>query len=299
MHIDYLKMFIHVVDQGSISKAAEAMNISQSALSQQIKSIEQTLNIKLLERSHNGVIPTLYGKIVYTYAQNLSVTYDHMLYELAELDNAESVLRIAATPIMYSYALPCTLYHVKNEFPNFRLEIETMTSFSIEEKILNDTADIGFIVGKPKNKELQSKKVFSDKIMLVSGEDTTIPSHISCDSLCQYPLLMMSKTQKTRQILDAYLQQIKIDPNKLKVLYELNSMESIKLSAVNGYGMAFAPYMSIKKELYNKQLRIINIDCFGLENEYYAIRKASTGHKSTAHKKLILYIEKILQDTIC
>lgn len=299
MNIDYLKMFVQVVDEGSISKTSEKANMSQSALSQQIKAIEQTLNFKLLERSPTGVLPTLYGKIVYDYAKNLSENYAHMLQELASLDHPDKSLRIVATPIMHSYALPCTLYHVKNEFPQFRLEIETLPSAFIEEKVLHSTADIGFIVGRPKSQLLLSKKVLSDKIMLVAGENTPVPNHISCKELYQYPLIMMSKTQKTRQILDDYLTSIHIDPEKLNVLYDLNSMESIKLSAINGYGMIFAPYMSIKKELYNKQLRIIEIDCFTLENEYYAIRKKNSGHKSTAHKKLILHIEKILQDTIC
>jgi DNA-binding transcriptional LysR family regulator len=299
MNIDHLKIFVQVVDEGSISKTAEKANLSQSALSQQIKAIEQTLGVKLLERSSSGVLPTLYGKMVYDYAKSLSETYTQMLQSLSSLNHPNKNLRIAATPIMHSYALPCTLYHVKKQFPQFKLEIEALSSAAIEEKIIHNTADIGFIVGKPKSPLLLSKKVLSDKMMLVAGANTPVPSHISCKELSQYPLIMMSKTQKTRQILDDYLCSISIDSDRLNVLYELNSMESTKLSAINGHGMIFAPYMSIKKELYTKQLRIIEIDCFTLENEYYSIRQKNFGYKDTSHKNLILHIEKIFQDTIC
>ncbi len=61
--------------------------------------------------------------------------------------------------------------------------------------------------------------------------------------------------------------------SQLHIPYTLESTESIKLSAINGFGLAFLPYMAIKKELYNKQLRIIECPCLEFDNEYYSIKK--------------------------
>ncbi|MEM1484177.1 LysR family transcriptional regulator [Oscillospiraceae bacterium PP1C4] len=299
MNIEYLKMFLCVVQQGSISKVAEHMHISQSALSQQIKTMEQLLGATLLIRSPKGVFPTKAGEIVYEYAQIIEGSYEQMLHEIAGTQNQNKTLHILSTPIVYSYALPCTLYHVKTNYPAYTLKMETLASAALEDKIAQGYGDIGFIVGKPENKALISKKVFSDTIYLVAGQDIEIPDKISFDQLYKYPLLMLSKTQKTRKILDEYLHKIGIDLNRLQILYDLDSTESIKLSAVRGFGLAFMPYMAIKKELYNKQLRIVEIDGFDLENHYYAIRKPQSEHTEPELLKLISFIEKILKDTVC
>lgn len=299
MNIDYLKMFLCVVEEGSISKVAENMHISQSALSQQMKVMEQVLGIKILERSPKGVTLTTLGQVVYDYAKTITGSYDQMLSKITEIQNENRTLHIISTPIVYSYALPCTLYHVKKNYPTYTLEMETMASDVLENKIMNGYGDIGFIVEKPKSKALVSKKVFSDSIYLVAGEGIEIPDSISIEDIYNYPLLMLSKAQKTRHVLCNYLSKIGVDLTQLQILYDLDSTESIKLSAVKGYGLAFLPYMAMKKELYNKQLRIIQIDGFHLDNNYYAIKRPNCEQRDTELFKLIAYIEKILIDTIC
>lgn len=299
MNMEYFKMFVSVVNQGSISKVAEIMNISQSALSQQMKAMEKLWGVRLLERTNKGVTLTPVGEVVYRNAVKLTTSYEQMLQEISETQDKNRTLRIIATPVVYSYALPCTLYHVKKKFPTYTLEIGTMDSQKVEDTISQGFFDIGFIVGKPKNDKILSKKVFSGKVYLVAGDTLDIPDQITRDDIYKYPLLMFSKSQKTRQILDHYLKKIGIDINQLHILYNLDSTESIKVSAIKGYGLAFLPYTAIKKELYNKQLRIIKMDSFDFENHYYAIKKQTSEHTDLDLLKITAYIEKFIEDTIC
>ena len=299
MNINHLKMFVSIVNHRNISKVAETMHISQSALSQQIRSMEQEFNATLLERSPNGVVPTYIGSIVYQKAKEIISTYDDIFVSINNAQNKNKSVHIIATPVAYSYALPCTFFHVKNNYPAYSLEVEVMTSDITEEKILKGVGDMGIIVGKPKDKSLVSKKVFSDHVYLVTKEDSNIPHQIDCEDIYKYPILMLVETQKTRQILNKNLTKIGIDINNLNIPYTLESTESIKLSALNGYGLAFLPYMAIKKELYQKQLRIVKCDCLNIENSYYSIRRKENEHINTELSKIIMYIEKILEDTIC
>lgn len=299
MRMDSLQMFTRVVEEGSISKAAEEMNLTQSALSQQIKGFEQTLQTPLLNRGPNGVTPTTCGTIVYRYAQQLCSLWNDMQVDIKEAVNSHMVFKIAATPNIYSYALPCTLFHIRNRFPDFVLDIEMASSQEVEQRVLNGQADVGLIVGRPLNQTLSHQKVFADRVYLTKGETSPLPDQLSCTHLHQYPLLMLSQRHRTRQLLDQALKQIGAKTSELKILYELNSTESLKMSTVHGFGLSFAPYMSIKKELYNKQLKIVHLDCFELEHEYYLIRKSKSTAKTAAHKQLSDYIEEVIQDTIC
>ena len=121
MNIESLRMFIKIADNGSITKTAEQTFISQSALSQQIKTMEQLFNTSLIERSNKGVTLTCSGKTVYEYALHLTSTYDSMIRELQENEESNRVLHILSTPIIASYALPCTLYYIKKNFPTYLL----------------------------------------------------------------------------------------------------------------------------------------------------------------------------------
>ncbi|ADL04118.1 LysR family transcriptional regulator [Lacrimispora saccharolytica] len=299
MNIHNLKMFIKIVESGSISKTAEEMNISQSALSQQLRVMEQEFSARLFERNYQGVIPTNIGMIVYNRALEILSSYDRMLADITNAQNQNKTLHILASPCVYSYALPCTVYHVKNKYPEYTLNMEMMSSRIIEEKISKGFADMGIIIGRPKDKNLSARKVFSDRVFLVAGEKMKVPSQLNCQDLSHYPLLMLVKTQKTRQVLDKMLSKNGIRINQLHIPYTLDSTESIKLSAINGFGLAFLPYMAIKKEIYNKQLRIIECHCLEFDNDYYSIKNAASVPLNYESSKLIKYIETILKETIC
>ncbi|WP_042277140.1 LysR family transcriptional regulator [[Clostridium] dakarense] len=299
MNFNYLSQFVDVVKLGSISKAAEKNHISQSALSQQIKLMEQFLDSTLLERSNKGVSLTPQGNIVYKQSLQIITLYNKMLQDIEKMQNQDKVLEIFSTASICDYALPCTLYHIKKKYPQITIKLSNMSSQLIEEHIACGHGTIGFISGKPKNKSLISKKIFSDRICLVAGSDMNVPANLSKERLYDYPIIMLDASKYIRHQLDQYLKKIDIDISKLKILYSLDSIESIKSSSIRGFGLGFLPYMTIKKELYNKQLKIIEIDDFKLDNNFYTITKPLDDSYDKELYKLINYIEKTISKTIC
>lgn len=298
MNIEFLKMFIEVVKYKSIRKASATKSISQSALSQEIQTIERNFNVKIFDRTHKGVELTEAGKIVYKHAVAITALYNRMVEEISNFESKTRKLRISATSVACSYALPCTLYHIKNKFPSYVIEMETMTSYVIEKNIALGIGDMGIVVGKPESNSFIYKKVYSDKYYLVAGFNMDVPEKLEFKDLQQFPILMLSKTQKARKIIDEYFNNKRLDIKDLNILYDLDSIESIKISAIQEYGLAFLPYMAIKKELYNKQLKIIELDSFDFECEYYAIKRKQD-YNNSEHINIISYIEKIIQKTAC
>lgn len=299
MNIEYLKALIAVSQEGSISKAAEQLHISQSALSQQIRTLERNLNVKLFNRSHKGVILTEAGETVYLYALKIIENFKELRKELEKQKNHTKEIKILSTSVFHSYALPCTLYNLNLKYPNFKLDTKVMTTKNIEQEIQKGMADIGLISGLPSNTELSYQKVYTDKYYLVASTDLDVPSSILLNELYDYPILMLSTFQKSREMLDAALINKGIVIEQLNIPYQLESTESIKISALQGFGIVFLPYMSIKKELYNKQLQIITIKDFDYSVDYYAIRKLNEKAFDSEINNLVTYIENILSDTAC
>lgn len=299
MNIDYLRSLIAVSEHGSISRAAEQLHISQSALSQQIQTLERSFDTKLFERSHKGVLLTLSGETVYHYAINITESYDQMQNALLQVKQQDKTIKILSTFVFHSYALPCTLYHLSEKYPKVNLDIKAIPSRLIEQNILKGFADIGLISGPPTCKDVVLRKVFTDKYCLVASPKLSIPDTIELDELYDYPVLMLNTIQKSRKLLDEALTNSGIQISKLKIPYYLDSAESIKISALQGYGIVFLPYMCIKKELYNKQLKIIDIVGFSHTIDYYAIRRQDGNIYDVDINNFLNYIEEIFLETAC
>lgn len=294
MNIETLKLFLDIATLESISKAAQKSHISQSALSQQLKSWENALGTELLNRSNKGAKLTESGVIAKKYAAQICKLYGDMVTEINHLQPNQHQLSIYAIPEVCNYALPCTLYEVKKQFPYFHITLNENLSSSIEEKILLEEGDIGLISGPSERSELSSCKVFSDKVILVSSHSAHYPNEIPLTDLARYPLIWSSQLCCVQKALNRSIPE----GLRLDILYNLDSIEAVKLAAIMGHGAAFLPYMSIKKELYTKQLKVIHITNFEIYNDIYMIKKLDQRCGNDT-KQLIRHIEKTLIDTLC
>ena len=300
MNTDTFFMFTEIINNGSITQTAERLHISQSALSQQMKTMEEALGCKLLERSNRGVRTTAAGDIVYRCAQDILASYQEMQNKLDALRHGDKVFRIASMPAIYTYALPCALFQIQKKVPGVRIETSVLPSIQVEQRISAAQSDIGFVVGKPASGELYSKHIFSDRVYLVAGQGVDTAGPLTPETLCKQPLVMMSKPHKLRLLLDSYLQQsLHVPMDKLNTICDFESLESLKSSAINGLGLAFLPYSAIKKELYNKQLRTVEIVGFDFEYEYYLIKNKKVKLNDTQLQKLSGYLEKALESMLC
>ncbi len=299
MNIEHVISYIETIKLGSISAAAERCNLSQSALSQQIKTLENNFGAKLLLRSHKGIVPTVAGTIAYKHFTAILESYNGIVFEIDKLNNSNEAIRIFSTAFPAAYALPCTFYHFKNKFPDYSLEIETAHSTDIEEKIIKGAGDLGIVIGKTRDKRLRYHKVFSDEFFLVCSSSFEIPKAIEKEDIYKYPFIMLADNHRTGYILSKQLTLSEIDKSRLQVLYTVDTAESMKLSVLNGFGVAFLPYMAIKKELYYKQLRIVSCEDLNLTADYYAVTERDSANQAAGKDKTVSYLEKILSGTIC
>lgn len=121
-----LRYFLAVYDTGNLSVAAERVNITQPALSKAIQALETEMGVKLFERRPHGVVPTRYGDILVRHARRMESEYRHALAEIdAAGGGAESLLRIGAGPLWYSYLLPKVLGPFLADHPQARVRVQS------------------------------------------------------------------------------------------------------------------------------------------------------------------------------
>ncbi len=298
MAIESFKYFYKVAVSKSISKVANEVHISQPALSQQIQKLEESLGYKLLTRSNKGVQLTDKGLIVFKYVDNIVRTYDAMIQHLEQDSKDKQIIKIEASGPIATYALPCVLYKVKNKFPHHNYELISNSSHEIESNIKNNIADIGVIYGKPTDQSLEYCQLDTDNLSLVAGYDYEIDEEISLENLLKHPFVLLNDKL---DIQDSLADNISIsghEYNELNVLYKSDSIESVKSSLFQGYGVAFLPYTSIKKELYEKRLKLVKVSDFEIKYKMYLINDKRT-KLNKAVTEFLDYFKQIGKKAMC
>lgn len=297
MQIEYLENFYKVATAKSISKVAKETHISQSALSQQISKLENDFSSILLERSNKGVKLTEKGKIVFQYAENIIRTYNMMLEKLEQSDSNIKDIKIEAFWTIANYSLPCVMYKVKKRFPQNNYEIKSNKAAEIEDNILNNICDLGVIYGKPKNPKLSYYKIGIDKLVLIAIDDYSIPDQIRLEDLSLYPLIILNDNMDLAMMISKKMRGLGKSPLELNVMFKSDSVESVKASVLNEFGIGFLPYISIKKELYKKQLKIIEITDMVIEYEMYLIYEEKCKNKGL--NDFTRYFKDIARKSLC
>lgn len=298
MHLECFEYFFKVATTKSISKVAKEAHISQSALSQQIQKLEENLGFKLLERSNKGVELTDMGNIVMKYSENMIRTFNTMMEELENTKRKKQILRIEAIFSIANYALPCTLYKIKEKFNYHNYSLISNNSENITQNVLNDICDIGFIYDEPTNKELSYFKVDTERIVLIASENYKIENDITIEELMKHKLITLKEDIEIKEKLNNNISKLGYKYEELNILFDLQSIEAVKSSVLKGYGISFLPYMTIKKELYRKQIKVLNFTEFTLEHDVYLIFKRNTNRNEFV-KEFVQYFKMIGENSFC
>lgn len=298
MHIEYFKYFYEVCSSKSISKVATNSHISQSALSQQIQRMEDSLGIKLLERSNKGVELTEAGHIVEKYSRSLYKTYDNMINDLDNINENTNTIKIDSHSTIATYALPCTLFKIKKEFPKHNYLLTSNLFEDVEQNLINDGCDVGIICDVPRDPDISYAKVGSDRIVVVASPGFDIKKDVSVKDLLDFPLIMLQDKCGIRRTINSYFNSMGNKFDNSNILFNLDSVETVKSSVIEGYGISFLPYLSIKKELYTKQLIEVKVDNFEMNYDIYLIYKHDK-FMNPAVLEFIQYLKKTGEKSFC
>lgn len=299
MLLEHVIMFCKIADEKSISKVAQANHISQPALSLQMQRLEEELGVKLFERSNRGIQLTEAGIVMQKYGLQFMQSYDNLREEIDNLKVNKITFRIAASPVSCDYALPCILYKVNQKFPDYSFALNGFPSKEVIAQIRNEQADLGFIVGKCKEEDIVCAPAFVDKIHLVAKTGYNAKSIHSIADLKKHPLIMLNEHFSSYRLVYNYLEQSGFTDKDFRIHYHLNTTEAVKSAIIAGHGLAFLPYMAIKKEVYMKELQIIELADFNLDYDVHSIYKTKEDSLGTTHKEIIQYILQNVKKSIC
>ncbi len=275
MNLTALEYFREVVETKSISKVAMNRHISQSALSQNIHKLEDEVGYQLLERSNKGVEPTEAGRILFTYSGTMLRIYKKMQEELETLTHSTENIRINGYLSLVDYSLPCVLYKVKKKYPKYTFEMHAKGNMESITDLINELTDLCFVTEEPCDNRLEYERIGKEKIVLVANYNSRIPDKIDVKDLQKYEMVLLDDNALTiSTFLKHKLKNFNMSIEQIPIMFKVDSIPAAKSSVSNNLGICFLPYMSVKKEIYEKRFKLIEVENCNLDYNIYLVSRA-------------------------
>ncbi len=248
MTLRHIKIFTAVFRCSSVTKAAAELHLAQPSVSLAVKELEEYYGVRLFERIGRSISPTEAGKEFYGYALHIVSLFDEMEKKIRNWDTVGS-LRIGASITIGTRILPVLLKEFRKEYPELRTEAFVGRSQAIEQRILDNAADIGLIENQPGNPDLCAIPFMQDELCAVVPPDHPLAGRkkaAALEELAQYPFLMREKGSAGREILDACFE---VSQLSVRPVLESSSTQAIVSSVAEGLGVAVLPYLLVRKDI--------------------------------------------------
>ncbi len=270
-----LRVFYTVAKRLNFTKAAEALYITQPAVTKHIKEIESYFKVKLFDRNGTKIKLTPAGETLLHYAEQLFAIYQNLEFDLDAFTQRKSgTLRIGASTTAAQYLLPPILAAFHHKFETVKVQLVTGNTELIETALQQKTIDLGIIEGKSRNTVFKYTPFVKDELVLVAktGHPLAKKSVAKPEDLLKCSFLLREPGSGTLEVIAHALKQSGIKIGDLNVEMQLDSPESIKLYLLNSEALAFLSVYAIFKELKNNECTIIDVKGLTIERQFNFIQ---------------------------
>ncbi|HWQ33652.1 MAG TPA: LysR family transcriptional regulator [Blastocatellia bacterium] len=259
MHIETLRSFCDLIETGSFSKAAALNFVSQSAISQQVRALEQRYGQPLIERGNRRrAVPTEAGRIFYAECRELLERFraleERMRHQSAAIGGA---VRVATVYSVGLHELPPYVKQFIRNFPQVKVQVEYSRTNRVYEACLNNTIDFGIVALPLRRPDLAVIPFRHDKLVMVCSPEHPLARRrrVSLKSLAGQEFVAFERDIPTRKTIDQILKQHKVSVN---YVMEFDNIETIKRSVEVGNGISILPETAVASEVRNGLLVALN-----------------------------------------
>ncbi|EIJ43915.1 transcriptional regulator [Beggiatoa alba B18LD] len=257
-----LQVFYTVARLLSFTKAAEALHMTQPAVTFQVRQLEEHFNTRLFDRTHNRIALTEVGKRVFFHAEKVFEQYALMENDVREMTgNMSGFLLIGASTTIAEYMLPALLGDFKNKYPDVGIRLKVSNTEEIVSMVEDNMIDLGVVEAPVGNKSLAVELCRMDELVAIvpMNHPLTRKTAVTPQELATYPFIFREEGSGTREVVMEYLTRAGLSLYDLNVVMELGSSESIKGAVTSGMGISILSRAAIQKELQLRTLKQVQL----------------------------------------
>jgi LysR family nitrogen assimilation transcriptional regulator len=252
MELKHLASFVAIVDGGSFSRAAAALNLSQPSLSRQIALLEAELGQRLLQRTGRGVAPTAAGEAFLVHARQMLDSSRRALDELRDLNANPSGRVVVGMPPRVALGLSAPLVRqFRERFPQAVITVLEGLSLGLREALIGGRLDLALLFDPQPSPQLKLEPLMRERLMLVAPPGSRLPPRASLASLASYPMVLPSAPNAIRSLVDRHLAPRGIT---LEVLAEVGAVQTVMTLVAQGMGCTILPESALAASAEGQKL---------------------------------------------
>jgi DNA-binding transcriptional LysR family regulator len=254
MQIESLKVFCDLSETESFTKAAQINGVTQSAVSQQISSLERQFKSLLIERSKKKFRLTREGQVLYEYSKQIIQTYDALGSKLQEIkDIVSGNIRVATIYSIGLHDLPPYIKRFLKDYPTVHVHVEYRRANQVYEDVLGNVVDIGLVAYPVKDAKIETVALRKDALVMIAH-----PQHpfaklkgIKLKAIAGQKFIGFEPDIPTRKALDKILKEYNIE---VKTVMEFDNIETVKRAVEIDAGISIVPETTITQEVSKQTL---------------------------------------------
>src|SRR5687767_13077302 len=257
MQIESLKVFCDLAETESFTKAAQINAITQSAVSQQISSLERQFKSLLIERSKKKFRLTREGQVLYEYSKQIIQIYDSLHSRLQEIkDIISGTIRVATIYSVGLHDLPPYLKKFLKSYPTVNVHVEYRRSNQVYEDVLGNVVDMGLVAYPNKDSKLEVVPLRKDKLVMICHPQNALgkTKALKLSDIAGQKFIGFEPDIPTRKAIDKILKDHNIT---VQNVMEFDNIETVKRAVEIDAGISVVPQGTVMQEVAKQTLTAV------------------------------------------
>ena len=276
MELRKLEVFCKVVELKSFTRAAAAVMLSQPTVSEHIRSLEDELAQKLVDRLGRQVEPTPVGQLLYRYGVKILRLQEEALQAVQQYGGKlVGRIMIGSGTIPGTYILPGLIGRFRERYPSIKATLKINSSHKVVQDVLEGKLEIGVVGARWSEKGLDYKETFSDSLAVVTGVDHHLAgkSEVSLPELSEEPFVFRESGSGTRKVIEQIFEEQGIKVSSLLEVAEIGSTQAVLEAVRAGLGISILSTKAVERDVKAGSLVTIPIKGVQMNRPFYMIRR--------------------------
>jgi DNA-binding transcriptional LysR family regulator len=291
MQLETFKVFCDLVETASFSKAAELNEITQSAVSQQIRALEEKFQVALIERGKKNFSVTTEGRAFLQASKEILRAYDSLSERLEELQTAVAgELRISTVQSIGLHELPRNLKLFRKTHPAVEVIVEYLRSAEVYQRVADGAADLGLVAFPTRRKGVTVETYWKDKLVLICAPNHRLAKRrsISINALDNERFISFAFDQPTRKAIDRIFKTNKV---VIRRTMEFDNIETVKRAVEIEDGISIVPSATVDEERRLGNLVSVEIECADMWRPIGLVQQKTRG-QTAATRAFVTMLKK-------
>jgi len=294
INVPELKVFVMAAEELNFSRAAQRLHLSQSAVSQNIQSIERTYGVELFVRHGRSVQLSEAGLAILPLARDVLNSARILEDALVNVNgDVSGELAIGCATTSGRYFIPNLLASFQRDYPHVRTRVSLMRREDVLDGLYDQVLNLGVVGRHIEHRDLECQPLLDDRVILI------VPAHHPWASLdqvkpadvLQQPFISRETSSGTFEVLFDNLRRHGIDPDSLNVVMQLGDAEAVQMAVERGIGITFISEMMAARSLALGRVKQVNVEGFNMTQSVYLVRHVARVF-THAETRLWEYVQK-------